>query len=37
MKGKDLTERIYKLMKTDLMLGHLKSDEMFKEQTLADR
>ncbi len=37
MKGKDLTERIYKLMKTDLMLGHLKSDEMFNEQTLADR
>lgn len=37
MKGKDLTERIYKLMKNDLMLGHLKSDEMFNEQTLADR
>ena len=37
MRGKDLSERIYKLMKTDLMLGHLKSDEMFNEQTLADR
>lgn len=37
MKGKDLTERIYKLMKTDLMLGKLSSNEMFNEQTLADR
>ncbi len=36
MKGKDLTERIYKRMKTDLMLGRLDRDEMYNEQTFAD-
>lgn len=37
MKGKDLTERIYRQMKTDLMLGKLDCNEVFNEQTLADR
>lgn len=36
MRGKDLTERIYKKMKTDLMLGKLDRDEMYNEQTFAD-
>lgn len=37
MKGKDLTDRIYKQMKSDLMLGKLDCNEVFNEQTLADR
>lgn len=37
MKGKDLTERIYKQMKKDLMLGNFGCNEMFNEQTFADR
>ena len=37
MKGKDLTERTYQKMKKDLMLGRLRSDEVFNEQTFADR
>lgn len=37
MKGKDLTERTYLQMKQDLMLGRLKSDEVFNEQVFADR
>ena len=37
MNGKDLTERTYRQMKRDLMLGRLDKDEVFNEQTFADR
>lgn len=37
MRGKDLSERIYKIMKRDLMLGKFDCDEMYNEQTFADR
>lgn len=37
MKGKDLTERVYKTMKKDLLMGKIPSNELFSEQMLADR
>ncbi len=37
MNGKDLTERVYKAFKKDLMLGHIPSGELFSEQMLAER
>ena len=37
MKGKDLTERIYRQIKRDLMMCRLPSSELFSEQMLADR
>lgn len=37
MKGKDLTERVYKDMKKDLMLRRLPVNEMISEQMFADR
>ena len=37
MKGKDLTERVYKKIKRDIMLGKIPSGELFSEQMLADR
>ena len=37
MKGKDLTERVYREIKRDLMLRKLPSSELFSEQMLADR
>ena len=37
MKGKDLTERIYRKIKRDLMMCRLPSSELFSEQMLADR
>lgn len=37
MKGKELTERIYRQLKTDLMLGKYNANEMYNEQTFADR
>lgn len=37
MKGKDLTERVYKEMKKDIMLGNIPSNELFSEQMLSDR
>lgn len=36
MKGKDLTERVYREIKRDLMLRKLPSSELFSEQMLAD-
>lgn len=36
MKGKDLTERIYREIKRDLMLRKFPSSELFSEQMLAD-
>lgn len=37
MKGKDLTEIVYKKMKKDIMLGKLPSNELFSEQMLSER
>ncbi|MCI7742774.1 MAG: GntR family transcriptional regulator [Clostridiales bacterium] len=37
MKGKDLTERVYREIKKDLMLRKIPSSELFSEQMLADR
>lgn len=37
MNGKDLTERVYKAFKKDLMLGYIPSGELFSEQMLAER
>lgn len=37
MRGKDLGERIYKMMKLDLMLGKYDNHEMYNEQDFADR
>lgn len=37
MRGKDLSERIYKMMKLDLMLGKYDNHEMYNEQDFADR
>ena len=37
MKGKDLTERVYREIKRDLMLRKISSSELFSEQMLADR
>lgn len=36
MKGKDLTERVYREIKKDLMLRKIPSSELFSEQMLAD-
>lgn len=36
MKGKDLTERVYREIKRDLMLRKFPSSELFSEQMLAD-
>ena len=36
MKGKDLTERVYREIKRDLMLRKLPSSELFSEQMMAD-
>ena len=36
MKGKDLTERVYREIKRDLMLKKIASSELFSEQMLAD-
>lgn len=36
MKGKNLTERVYREIKRDLMLRKLPSSELFSEQMLAD-
>lgn len=36
MKGKDLTERVYKQIKRDLMLGKIPCNELFSEQMLAE-
>ena len=36
MKGKDLTERVYREIKRDQMLRKLPSSELFSEQMLAD-
>ena len=36
MKGKDLTERVYKEMKKDIMIGKIPCNELFSEQMLAE-
>ena len=37
MKGKDLTERVYRDFKRDVMLKKFPSNDLFSEQMLAER